>query len=125
MPLEQAEEMVKTFATWRKPPATGIRWATERDPDGRFVGTCGLYRWNKRWKICTVGCELAQEAWGKGLMTEALRAALAWGFEGMELNRIEAQVHTHDGSSLKLLVRLGFVEEGILRHAGFRDGEHT
>lgn len=122
--LAQAEEMVKTFASWRNPPATGIRWAIERNLDGRFVGTCGLFRWNRRWRSCTVGYELAQEAWGKGLMTEALGAALAWGFEGMELNRVEAQVHPHNGSSLKLLARLGFVEEGILRQAGFWDGEH-
>src|SRR5437899_3970563 len=122
--LDQAEEMVKIFAGWRKAPVSGIRWGIERSRDRRFVGTCGLFRWNKRWKSCTVGYELAQEAWGQGLMTEALSAALTWGFEGMELNRIEAQVHPHNVSSLKLLVRLGFVEEGLLRQAGFWDGEH-
>lgn len=122
--LEQAEELVKTFAGWKKPPATGIRWAIELALDGRFVGTCGLFRWNNRWKSCTVGYELAREAWGEGVMTEALGAALTWGFEGMELNRIDAQVHPQNVSSLKLLARLGFVEEGILRQAGFWGGEH-
>ena len=122
--LEQAEEMVRTFAEWRKPPATGIRWAIVRALDDQLVGTCGLFRWNKRWKSCTVGYELAQEAWGKGLMNEALKAAVTWGFEGMGLNRIEAQVHPHNVSSLRLLARLGFAEEGLLRQASIWDGEH-
>lgn len=122
--LEQAEELVGAFAGWRQAPVSGFRWGIERNCDGRFVGTCGLFRWNKRWKSCTVGYELAQEAWGGGLMTEALTAALDWGFDGMELNRIEAQVHPQNVSSLKLLVRLGFVEEGLLRQAGFWGGEH-
>ena len=122
--LEQAEELVRTFAGWRSPPATGIRWAIARASDDQFLGTCGLFRWNRRWKSCTVGYELAQEAWGQGLMSEALNAALTWGFEGMGLNRIEAQVHPRNLSSLKLLSRLGFVEEGIARQAGFWGGEH-
>lgn len=122
--LEQAEELVNTFAAWRKPPAAGVRWGIVRGSDDRLVGTCGLFRWNRRWKSCTVGYELAQEAWGNGLMNEALAAALTWGFTAMELNRVEAQVHPHNVPSRKLLSRLGFVEEGMGRQAGFWNGEH-
>lgn len=122
--LAEAEKMVQTFASWRKPPVLGIRWAIERDQDRRFIGTCGLFRWNRTWKSCTLGYELARDAWGNGLMTEALHAALAWGFESMALNRIEAQAHPENTASLKLLQRLGFVEEGFQRQAGFWWGKH-
>jgi ribosomal-protein-alanine N-acetyltransferase len=52
-------------------------------------------------------------------MREALRAAFAWGFEHMALERIEAQVHPENTPSLALLKSLGFVEEGLAREAGF------
>ena len=122
--LAEAEKMVQTFAGWRQPPVLGTRWAIERNQDRRLIGTCGLFRWNRNWKSCTVGYELARDAWGDGLMTEALVAALPWGFESMALNRIEAQVHPENAASLKLLRRLGFVEEGRQRQAGFWWGGH-
>jgi len=52
-------------------------------------------------------------------MREALTAALSWGFQVMELNRIEAQVHPNNQRSIRLLGRLGFVEEGRLRQAAY------
>lgn len=57
-------------------------------------------------------------------MLEALSAALAWGFEHMELNRVEAQVHPANAASIKLVRALGFAHEGRLREAGFWLGEH-
>ncbi|QSI34326.1 GNAT family N-acetyltransferase [Variovorax sp. RKNM96] len=122
--LPEAEQMVQTFASLRKPPVLGIRWAIERNQDRRHIGTCGLFRWNRNWKSCSVGYELARDTWGNGLMTEAVGAALTWGFESMALNRIEAQAHPENAASLKLLQRLGFVEEGRQRQAGFWCGEH-
>ena len=42
----------------------------------------------------------------------------------MELNRVEAHVHPDNRSSLVLLRRLGFVEEGCLREIGYWAGSH-
>ncbi|MCP6726359.1 GNAT family N-acetyltransferase, partial [Klebsiella pneumoniae] len=75
---------------------------------GPLIGSIGLFKWNPGWRCCTLGYELARGRQGQGLMSEALRAALAWGFEHMELNRIEAQVHPDNQASLKLLERLDF-----------------
>ena len=57
-------------------------------------------------------------------MSEALSAALAWGFEQMMLNRIEAQIHPDNAASLKLARELGFVQEGRAREAGYWKGQH-
>ena len=57
-------------------------------------------------------------------MHEALSIVLAWGFEHMSLNRIEAQIHPENHASIKLATRLGFVCEGHLREAGFWLGAH-
>ena len=47
-----------------------------------------------------------------------------WGFENMELNRVEAQVHPSNAASLKSLMRLGFTEEGCLREVAYWGGEY-
>ena len=120
--LAGAEALIKTFASWRQLPNPGIRWALEIKGAGGLIGTCGLFSWNKAWRKCLVGYELAKNAQGQGYMREALATALSWGFKEMALNRIEAQVHPDNTSSLNLLKRLRFVEEGRLRQCGYWGG---
>lgn len=122
--LAQAEKLVETFAGWRQMPNPGTRWGIERKSDRQLLGSCGLFKWNRSWKCCSVGYELAPSAWGAGYMREALGAALSWGFGQMELNRIEARIHPDNAASLKLLRGLGFVQEGRLREAGFWCGAY-
>jgi ribosomal-protein-alanine N-acetyltransferase len=57
-------------------------------------------------------------------MREALLAILAWGFEHMALNRIQAQVHPQNTASIKSLESLGFVQEGCFREARVWHGQH-
>jgi ribosomal-protein-alanine N-acetyltransferase len=122
--IQQAEKLVEAFASWRQLPNPGTRWAIERKADHRFLGSCGLFKWNRGWKSCVIGYELASFAWGEGFMIEALSTVLDWGFEAMELNRVEAQVHPENTASINLLHKLGFVQEGRLREAGFWHGKH-
>lgn len=122
--LGQAEKLVETFAGWREMPNPGVRWGIQSKADGRLIGSCGLFKWNRGWKSCIIGYELAKAAWGKGFMTEAMSAALAWGFKHMELHRVEAQIHPENAASIRLVRNLGFVQEGRLREAGFWLGQH-
>ncbi len=117
----QALALIETFARWRGDDNSGIRWGIEQN--GQLVGTCGLFRWNHAWHSAMVGYELAQTAWGQGLMQEALAAILPYGFSTMNLNRIEAQIHPDNAASLKLMPKLGFTYEGQLREVGFWGGQ--
>jgi len=124
--LADAEQLVEVFAGWRRLPNPGTRWGLERVEDGTLIGSCGLFQWNRGWRRCTLGYELARAAWGQGLMGEALQAALDWGFDeaGMGLNRIEAMIHPCNKPSLRLAERLGFRREGLLREVAFWGGRH-
>lgn len=122
--LSQAQALVETFAAWRVQPNPGTRWGIQFKGQEALVGNCGLFKWNRGWKSCSVGFALAQSDWGKGVMHEALQTMLAWGFEQMQLNRLEATVHPENQACLKLLNRLGFKQEGRLREAGYWLGEH-
>lgn len=117
--LAAAEALVNTFAGWRQLPNPGTRWAIEQKQRPGLIGTCGLFAWNRNWRKCIVGYELAREYQGKGIMHEALAAVLTWGFASMDLNRVEAQTHPCNLASLKLLQRLHFVAEGCLRQGGY------
>jgi [ribosomal protein S5]-alanine N-acetyltransferase len=122
--LEAAKKVVQVFAGWREQATPGTRWGIELKGRPGLIGTCGLFRWDRAWKRCITGYELSRHQAGKGLMREALTEVIAWGWEHMQLNRIEAQIHPRNAASLALVERLGFVEEGLLREVGFWGGQH-
>ena len=119
---DAALKLVSTFAGWREMPSPGTRWGIEVAGKSGLIGTCGLFGWNRSWRKCTLGYELSREVEGQGYMSEALRVVIAWGWSQMSLNRIEAQVHPENASSVSLLRRLGFVQEGRLRQVGYWGG---
>ena len=63
----------------------------------------------------SIGYELARSSWRQGIMTEALEAIIDLGFREMGLNRIDAVVMPENGASIKLLEKLGFHNEGLLK----------
>jgi len=117
--LAAVEARIKTLIDLRRQTNPGTSWAITTRHHGALIGTCGLFAWNRAWRKCSVGYEIAKSAQGKGYMQEALTAALSWGFHTMAVNRIEAQVHPNNLRSVRLLQRLHFVEEGRLRQAAY------
>ncbi|MGB3638456.1 MAG: GNAT family N-acetyltransferase [Rivularia sp. (in: cyanobacteria)] len=116
--IEQAKELIKSFYE-KFHSQRMIRWGIAKKEDNIIIGTCG-YNWAKNHFCAEIGYELSQAYWRKGIMTEALTALIKFGFEKMELNRIQATVMLENTASMKLLQKLGFVEEGILREYGLR-----
>lgn len=66
--LAGAEALIKIFNGWRQLPNPGTRWAIEIKGTPGLIGTCGLFAWNRNWRKCIVGCELAKNAQGQGYM---------------------------------------------------------
>ncbi|PZQ02929.1 MAG: GNAT family N-acetyltransferase [Variovorax paradoxus] len=122
--VDGAAKLVAMFASWRKEPVSGARWALELRNQPGLIGTCGLFRWNRNWRSCTIGYEIAPAHQGRGYMKEALKTIITWGFRDVPLNRIEAQVHPDNTASLALLEALGFWQEGRQREAGYWAGRH-
>ena len=91
----------------------------------RVIGTCLLFRFEESSARAEVGYVLAQEYWGAGYMHEAMKAFVAFAFEHVGLRRLEAEIDPRNGTSTKLIERLGFVREGILRQRWAMKGEVT
>lgn len=53
--------------------------------------------------------------WAKGLATEAVKAILAFGFNQLQLHRIEAGCAVENIGSIKVLEKAGFIKEGRTR----------
>jgi len=58
---------------------------------------------------------LVPTARGRGLMARALRLTIAWAVAEYRLTRVQAFVSPDNATSARLLERLGFVREGVLR----------
>lgn len=82
------------------------------------VGTCG-YLWDRDNFLASLGGELAKAYWNKGIMTEALETVIRFCFEQFNFHRIEAQIIVNNGASIRMVQKLGFQEEGILRERLF------
>jgi RimJ/RimL family protein N-acetyltransferase len=84
---QQSDEMVERMvASWRD-RGHGL-WAVERLDTTEFVGFVGLAAptWQASFTPCVeVGWRLAKQHWGHGFAPEAAHAALAWGFENVDL----------------------------------------
>lgn len=83
---------------------------------GTIIGGCGFHTWAPDHRRAEIGYALDNDAYKqKGLMTEALHAILKYGFDEMNLHRIEALTDPENTASQKLLTNFGFVKEGVLR----------
>jgi [ribosomal protein S5]-alanine N-acetyltransferase len=90
-------------------------WGIVHRDDGRMIGSCGfayVMAWHGRAEIAYA---LSPAYWGRGLMPEALRAVLAFGFETLQLNRIEARCEVENHASERVMQKVGMQFEGVLR----------
>ena len=107
----------EVLAEWSTQPAFTIVF------EERLVGGIGL-RINASHETAELGYALAKPHWGQGLMPEAARAVIAWGFERYDLHKVYAFADTRNRRSWRVMEKLGMTREGVLRgHQKLRD-EH-
>ena len=82
---------------------------------GQVIGTIGFMWVSTENRAAEIGYSLSREHWNKGYMTEALEAALYFGFDTLRLNRIEAQHETDNPASGRVMQHAGMLKEGTLR----------
>jgi RimJ/RimL family protein N-acetyltransferase len=101
----------------------GFQWGVERKDDGRILGTCTLFNLHVANMRAELGYCLASAYWKQGYMGEALSALISHAFGLMKLRRLEADVDPRNMSSMRILGKLGFSQEGLLRERWNVNGE--
>lgn len=107
----------KKFIDWfhsRFKDKAGIRWGISLKGHKNIIGTIGFNNFSKQHRA-NIGYDLQSEFWNKGYLTEVLKTVVEFGFKELEINRIEAEVMQGNVASEKVLAKIGFKNEGVLR----------
>jgi ribosomal-protein-alanine N-acetyltransferase len=92
-----------------------LNWIVADAGSDAMIGTATLYEINPQHARAGLGYALMPEHWGRGLAQEAATLAISYGFLELGLHRIEADTEPNNLRSNKVLERLGFQREGLLR----------
>jgi RimJ/RimL family protein N-acetyltransferase len=93
-----------------------------RDGDGAAVGFAAFVRLSLEREEGEIGYVIAPAARGRGIAGRALGLLTRWGFDGLELRRIELRIDVANAASARVAQRLGYTAEGILRSVAFKEG---
>lgn len=135
-------EDVTTFLLWSPHPAPSYTedylrylqgryalgefydWAVVEKESGRMIGTCGFTRFDFPHNGGELGYVLNPDYHGHGYATEAARRVLRFGFEVLELHRVEAKFMRGNDASLRVMEKLGMSFEGYRRDAMLVKGSY-
>ena len=97
-------------------------WAVVLRDSGKMIGTCGFTRFDFTNDSAEVGYVINPDFHGNGYATEALRRVMRFGFDYLELHRIEAKYMDGNAASRRVMEKCGMTFEGIRRESLFIKG---
>lgn len=87
--------------------------------NNKMIGTIELYNYKPGFKA-ELGYALNPTYWGKGIIVEAANCLIDWGFNDLNLKRIEVATFKENYQSQRVCEKLGFQKEGIARNSYLR-----
>ena len=91
--------------------------------DGQASGTISLMPGTDVERVSAeIGYWLGKAFWGRGVMTDAVRALTTYAFDTLKFNRIFALPFADNVASLRVLEKAGYVREGAMRRSAIKDG---
>ena len=100
----------------------GINWAITYKDNPKLIGIIGHYRIKPENYRAEIGYMLLPEYHGKGIVSEAVKEAINYGFNEMKLHSIEAIIDPENFGSERVLQKCGFVKEAHLKENAFYEG---
>lgn len=124
-PFQSVDEAIKAISRYESlfTEKRGIRWGITLKGDHKVIGSCVFYNMVSEHYRTDIGFVLSKDFWGQGIAQEAVKAVIKYGFEHLNINRIEAVIEPPNTASQKLVERLGFLREGLLRSYEYFDGK--
>ena len=99
-----------------------VIWGIELRETIELVGVVALIR-DPLQPRAELGYWLGAEYWNNGYMSEAVQAAVDWGFAHWDIARIFAQHFAGNTASGRVMQKAGMTLEGTLRHCVRKDGQ--
>ncbi len=102
-----------------------LTWGITHLEDDLLMGAVGM-RIEAAHRRGTLGYWLGVPFWNQGIMSEAARAVVAYGFDTLDLHRIDAECMSRNPASAKVMQHAGMTYEGtargyIIKHGEFED----
>ena len=104
--------LTRTIAATREAPRTSWELAVVLAETGELVGGCGLMPRRLPYREWELGYVLRRDLWGRGVVPEAARAVVDFGFRQIGAHRIFALIDPENGGSIRVAERLGLRLEG-------------
>ncbi|QUD88738.1 GNAT family N-acetyltransferase [Phenylobacterium montanum] len=111
MTREFLDRMLVQQAEW---PRLGVGLAVEWTAEARVIGAVRLEVKDPIHRTADLGYGFHREFWGRGVATEAARALVRVGFDGLGLHRIWATCDARNTGSQRVLEKLGMRREGLM-----------
>ena len=121
--IDDEIEFVGMFIGWQQEqPRTKFQLAAVLKESGELIGSCGLRMERSDSTEGEIGYGMSPTYWGKGYATEAASEMVRLGFEEFGLHRISAQCIADNVASVRVLEKVGLLEEGRRREAEWMKG---
>lgn len=115
-----------TFSKENRDPLTGLYLhCAIRNKNDQIIGGIGFQREKEPFlqHLAGLGYWLAKHLWNQGIMTQAVKAFTSFGFEKLQLSKINAYIFPSNIASEKVLKKAGFTREGYLKSHYYLDGK--
>ena len=123
-PLSHAQE--KSFIEHTNAASFGqTSFGIETIEEGRLIGGCGLEDMSPENGTATLGIAIGdKQFWDGGYGTDTMRTLCRFGFEMMNLHRIELDVYAENLRAIRVYEKVGFAHEGVRRQAHYKFGRY-
>jgi len=101
----------------------GINWAITVKGNPKLIGIIGHYRIQPENHRCEIGYMILPQYNGQGIVTEAIKVVLEYGFEDLNMHSIEAVIDPDNFASERVLQKNGFVKEAHILENEYYDGK--
>ena len=92
--------------------------------DGQVIGSIGVFRGeNIHRQTAEMGYYIAEDYWGRGIMTSVVRQTCEYVFAHSDILRIFAEPFAYNTASCRVLEKAGFQFEGLMRNNAVKNGQ--
>lgn len=117
------ELLEKYISSYEKPDY--YRWAVTDKENGECIGQIAYFLMDSKNRFGEIEYCIGSDFQRRGYATEATKAVIAYGFERINLHKVQICTKTINAASKRVIEKCGFTYEGTLRDYFYMNGEYV
>lgn len=115
--IDDSADFIKKVIRAYKKGEDNLVWGIEYIKEHKFIGSVGLHNLDKANRNAELGYVVSHLYKDRGIATEASSEIVRYGIEELQLHRIYARVFPENRPSARVLEKMGFIKEGVLKES--------